>query len=69
MGASTLKDTRLPWCSVKRSLPKQGARVIVKLDCGGVRDAYHDPDWYGGFSAGKKCGSCITGVTHWMPYR
>lgn len=55
-----------PWRSVKRSLPKQGKRIIVKLDCGRVMDAYHDPKWYGGF---RMDGKCISGVTHWMPYK
>lgn len=54
---------------MKRSLPEQGRRVIVKLDCGGVMDAYHDPTWCGGFSSGNGYGKSITGVTHWMPYK
>jgi hypothetical protein len=67
----TMNDSarRLPWRSIKRSLPRQGQRVIVKLDCGRVRDAYHDKTWYGGWVTGRNIGQCVTGVTHWMPYK
>ena len=57
------------WVKVKTLQPRYGQRCLLFVkESGHIMDGYYYPHFEGGFATGRDRGSCIPGVTEWMPY-